>query len=143
MIARTFYRRGIIETWGRGTLKIARLMHEQGLAPPTMAVRAGAVVVTFQVSVTEKTSEKASEKGRRKTPEKAKTREKTGEKTLENTLEKTKTVDTILQVVRDAPTPNWRRCWAGPRARSTARSGNSANLVASNASALTRAATGR
>lgn len=50
MIARTFYRRGIIETWGRGTLKIARLMREQGLVePPAMAVREGAVVVTFAV----------------------------------------------------------------------------------------------
>jgi ATP-dependent DNA helicase RecG len=49
MIARTFYRRGIIETWGRGTLKIARLMRERGLEPPNVAVREGAVVVTFAV----------------------------------------------------------------------------------------------
>ena len=49
MIARTFYRRGIIETWGRGTLNIARAMREQGLEPPSLAVRAGAVVVTFQL----------------------------------------------------------------------------------------------
>ena len=34
MIARTFYRRGITETWGRGTLKIARLMREAGNEPP-------------------------------------------------------------------------------------------------------------
>ena len=47
MIARTFYRRGIIETWGRGTLKIARLMREAGLEPPTVTSRQGAVVVTF------------------------------------------------------------------------------------------------
>ena len=39
MIARTFYRRGIIETWGRGTLKIARVMQERGLEPPAVAVR--------------------------------------------------------------------------------------------------------
>ena len=50
MIARTFYRRGIIETWGRGTLKIARLMRERGLEPPAVVVREGAVVVTFRVS---------------------------------------------------------------------------------------------
>ena len=31
MIAHAFYRRGIIESWGRGTLKIARLMQEAGL----------------------------------------------------------------------------------------------------------------
>ena len=47
MIARTFYRRGIIETWGRGTLKIARLMQESGHEPPTLSVRAGAVIMTF------------------------------------------------------------------------------------------------
>ena len=47
MIAHTFYRRGIIETWGRGTPKIARLMREAGLEPPTVSLRPGAVVVTF------------------------------------------------------------------------------------------------
>ncbi len=69
MIARTFYRRGIIETWGRGTLKIARLMREQGLEPPVMAVRERAVVVTFGLPA------------RVKTPVKTGTREKTREKT--------------------------------------------------------------
>ena len=47
MIAHTFYRRGIIETWGRGTLKIVGLMQEAGLEPPTLTVRHGAVAVTF------------------------------------------------------------------------------------------------
>lgn len=46
-LVRTFYRRGIIETWGRGTLKIARLMREAGHEPPTVFAREGAVVVTF------------------------------------------------------------------------------------------------
>ncbi|MDO4682264.1 MAG: ATP-binding protein [Lautropia sp.] len=49
MVAAAFYRRGIIEAWGRGTLKIARLMREAGLEPPVMTVRAGAVVLTFDV----------------------------------------------------------------------------------------------
>ncbi|MDR3053884.1 MAG: putative DNA binding domain-containing protein [Zoogloeaceae bacterium] len=50
MIANAFYRRGIIETWGRGTLKIARLMREAGLTPPHTTVRAGAaVVLTFDL----------------------------------------------------------------------------------------------
>jgi ATP-dependent DNA helicase RecG len=49
MIARTFYRRGIIETWGRGTLKIARLMQESGHEPPTVSLRQGAVVMTFKL----------------------------------------------------------------------------------------------
>ena len=52
MIANIFYRRGIIENWGRGTLKIARLMREQGLEPPEVAVREGAVVVTFRIATT-------------------------------------------------------------------------------------------
>ena len=51
MIARTFYRRGIIETWGRGTLKIARLMQESGHARPEVTVREGAVVMTFGLPV--------------------------------------------------------------------------------------------
>ncbi len=51
MIAGTFYRRGIIETWGRGTLKIARLMREAGHEPPTVSLREGAVVVTFGLPV--------------------------------------------------------------------------------------------
>ncbi len=51
MIARTFYRRGIIETWGRGTLKIARLMQESGHARPEVSLRAGAVVMTFVLPV--------------------------------------------------------------------------------------------
>jgi ATP-dependent DNA helicase RecG len=48
MIASTFYRRGVIEAWGRGTLKIARLMQEAGHAPPEVSERPGAVVVTFR-----------------------------------------------------------------------------------------------
>lgn len=41
------YRRGIIETWGRGTPKIVRLMQESGLEPPVVSLRDGAGVVTF------------------------------------------------------------------------------------------------
>jgi len=62
MIARTFYRRGIIETWGRGTLKIARLMQERGLELPAVAVRQGAVVITFVLPAPVKTQEKTQEK---------------------------------------------------------------------------------
>jgi ATP-dependent DNA helicase RecG len=51
MIAQTFYKRGIIETWGRGTLKIGRLMRDAGLKPPTVTLRPGAVVVTFSLPV--------------------------------------------------------------------------------------------
>ena len=70
MIARTFYRRGIIETWGRGTLNIARLMQERGMEPPAVAVREGAVVVTFGLPVEAigKTTGKAIGKAIGRTP---------------------------------------------------------------------------
>ena len=62
MIASAFYRRGLIETWGRGTLKIAGLMRERGLEPPSVAVREGAVIVTFGLpaEMTGKTPEKTT-----------------------------------------------------------------------------------
>jgi len=47
MIARNFYRRGIIETWRRGTLKIARLTQRRGFEPPAVAARQGAAVITL------------------------------------------------------------------------------------------------
>ena len=47
MVASVFYRRGIIETWGRGTLKIVRLMKEAGLDSPKMSVSGGAVTIAF------------------------------------------------------------------------------------------------
>lgn len=50
MIAQVFYRRGIIETWGRGTLKVVSLMREAGLGPPIMTVRDGNVTVTFDIA---------------------------------------------------------------------------------------------
>ena len=86
MIAQTFYRRGIIETWGRGTLKIGRLMREAGLEPPSMAVRAGAVVVTFDLP------QEAPLKTPGKTPGKT-----TGKTTG-------KTPDLILEQLRTSPT---------------------------------------
>lgn len=46
-IANVFYRRGYIETWGRGTLKIASLMHAAGLLPPTVVENNGFVIMTF------------------------------------------------------------------------------------------------
>jgi ATP-dependent DNA helicase RecG len=47
IIAHAFYRRGIIESWGRGTLKMAELTEEAGLAPPEFEVIAGEVTVRF------------------------------------------------------------------------------------------------
>ena len=48
-IAGVFYRRGLIETWGRGTLKIASLMHQAGLPAPTLHEQGGFVMLTFKL----------------------------------------------------------------------------------------------
>jgi ATP-dependent DNA helicase RecG len=47
LIASVFYKRGIIETWGRGTLKIVELTRRAGLPKPQIEISAGAVVVRF------------------------------------------------------------------------------------------------
>ena len=66
-IAKVFHRRGLIETWGRGTLKMAGLMQEAGLQLPTVAVQGDCVVLTFRLAQSlgggsEKTSGKTSGK---------------------------------------------------------------------------------
>ena len=48
LIARTFYRRGIIEEWGRGTLKIAELTTSAGLPRPEIEDSGGCVTVCFR-----------------------------------------------------------------------------------------------
>jgi len=50
IIADVFYRRGIIETWGRGTIKMAEMMDRAGLPRPEIEEIAGAVVVRFRAS---------------------------------------------------------------------------------------------
>lgn len=47
LIARTFYRRGMIEEWGRGTLKMAEVAIAAGLPHPEIADRGGGVTVRF------------------------------------------------------------------------------------------------
>ena len=48
LIARTFYRRGIIEEWGRGTLKMAELTTSAGLPRPEIEDAGGCVTVRFR-----------------------------------------------------------------------------------------------
>lgn len=50
LIARVFYRRGIIENWGRGTLKMVELTERAGLPCPEIDEQAGCVVVRFRPS---------------------------------------------------------------------------------------------
>ena len=51
LIARTFYRRGIIEEWGSGTLKMAALTGAAGLPMPEIEDDGGAVTVRFRHSL--------------------------------------------------------------------------------------------
>ncbi len=48
MIARTFYRRGVIEEWGGGTLKMAELTSSAGLPIPEIEDDSGTVTVRFR-----------------------------------------------------------------------------------------------
>jgi len=48
LVANVFYRRGIIDEWGRGTLKIMELTEQAGLVAPEFDVRGGEVVITFR-----------------------------------------------------------------------------------------------
>ena len=48
LIARTFYRRGIIEVWGRGTLRMAELTSSAGLPAPEIEDDGGTVTVRFR-----------------------------------------------------------------------------------------------
>ncbi len=50
LLARVFYRRGIIESWGRGTIKIAELTAQAGLPRPDIEESAGCVTVRFAPS---------------------------------------------------------------------------------------------
>jgi ATP-dependent DNA helicase RecG len=46
-MAQVFYRRGIIESWGRGTIKIVELTQAAGLASPEFVTEGGEVLVRF------------------------------------------------------------------------------------------------
>jgi len=47
LIAEVFYRRGIIERWGRGTLSIVELTTRAGMNSPEWEIQAGEVLVRF------------------------------------------------------------------------------------------------
>ena len=46
-MASVFFRRGLIEQWGRGTLRMLELTEEAGLLEPEFEQRGGEVVVRF------------------------------------------------------------------------------------------------
>lgn len=48
LVAAVFYRRGIVESWGRGTLKMAKLAVAAGLPRPEIEDLGGAVTVRFR-----------------------------------------------------------------------------------------------
>lgn len=47
LIARVLYRRGVVESWGRGTLKMAELLEQAGLPRQDMEDAGGCVTVRF------------------------------------------------------------------------------------------------
>lgn len=51
LIAQAFYRRGIIENWGRGTLKIRELLAAAELPVPEFESGHGEVMVRFRAAV--------------------------------------------------------------------------------------------
>ena len=53
IIANVFYRAGIIERWGSGTLNIIDRCAENGNPPPTWMEQAGSIFVTFTPAITE------------------------------------------------------------------------------------------
>lgn len=50
LIARTLFRRGVIESWGRGTLKMAELMQQAGMPHPEIEDAGGCVTVRLRPS---------------------------------------------------------------------------------------------
>jgi ATP-dependent DNA helicase RecG len=50
LIARLFHRRGIIESWGRGTIKMVELAEKAGLPRPEIEETGGCVIVRFRPS---------------------------------------------------------------------------------------------
>jgi ATP-dependent DNA helicase RecG len=50
LIARTLFRRGVIESWGRGTLKMVELMQQAGLPRPEIEDTGGCVTVRLRPS---------------------------------------------------------------------------------------------
>lgn len=67
-IAGVFYRRGVIETWGRGMLKIATQMQAAGLPAPTISETIGFVVMTFDLPQRHAQGEDANQDTPGKTP---------------------------------------------------------------------------
>lgn len=128
----------VIETGGRGAQDIARLMREQRHEPPIVALREGAVVMTFQLPV------KALEKTPQITPEE--TPGKAPGQTDMPVKTPVKTSAAILGLLRDEPTSRWQKlrpAWASRYEPSNVPPGSCAIQGSSSASARTRAATGR
>ncbi len=69
IIAGVFYRAGIIERWGTGTLNILDWCDENGNPPPTWTEEAGSVFVNFAPAASEGTPEVTGEVTQEVTPE--------------------------------------------------------------------------
>src|SRR5262249_9405185 len=69
IIASVFYRAGVIEKWGMGTLNIIDWCKENGNPKPAWEVRADSVVTTFLPSSFFSTGKKPKEKAKKIIPE--------------------------------------------------------------------------
>ncbi|MBI4882150.1 MAG: putative DNA binding domain-containing protein [Planctomycetes bacterium] len=91
LIASVFHRRGIIETWGQGTLKMAAWAEELRLPRPEILEIPGAVVVRFRRMPPQGTTGKTTGTTPQETPQ----------KTLQKTPQSTS--DAILELLRQQP----------------------------------------
>jgi ATP-dependent DNA helicase RecG len=95
LIASVFYKRGIIETWGQGTIRMASWAQAAGLPAPEILEIPGAVVVRFRRAMTGETPEK--------TEALVKTPVKTPEDELAPGKAPGKTQVAVLELLREGP----------------------------------------
>lgn len=69
LVASVFHRRGIIESWGQGTLRMAAWAKEIGVPKPEIVEIPGAVVVRFRRRTLEDATGKTPQKTPQKVPE--------------------------------------------------------------------------
>ena len=61
-IASVFFRAGLIEAWGRGTIKIIDVCIKEGVKPPKFSFDANGVLVEFETETSQKTTQKTEER---------------------------------------------------------------------------------
>ena len=98
MIANTFFRAGLIEAWGRGTLRIVNDCKLAGAPIPTFQYNFSGFIVEFDLKSLDKTSDKPSDKTSDKPSD------KTSDKILEFIKEQPKTTIKALAEIMGVST---------------------------------------